>query len=268
MELVLLQSVSFWHETRLINTTVNYLVKLMINNYSWFNPSHTINANTQPSGDFSSQVVGDKQSTNIIDKNNETVVVTQKNLHLSSRSEKLNALSNEFFKSGSFTSADVNALVERTYELGFISKNEYLKLSENSVPEEIDNKIDKTSTTTLIDYINEFKERLDKLDDKELEQASPEEKESLGAMKQALNSAKRILSDVEEAKLLPNFKSDLKDTILIFKDIISSQAFNTMALEDKVNLTNITKTLEIVDQLSPQRLNNKKVNQYIDISLK
>ncbi|NQZ79380.1 MAG: hypothetical protein HRT52_00015 [Colwellia sp.] len=240
----------------------------MINNYTLFNSNHTANTNTRPSSDFSNQVVGEKQSSNSIDKNNATVVAPQKNLHLSSRAEKLNALSNEFFKGGALTVIDVNALVERTYELGFISKNDYLKLSENSVSNETDNKIEKTSSTTLIDYINEFKERLDKLDDKELEQATPEEKESLVAMIKSLNSAQRILSDVEEAKRLPNFKSDLKETILIFKDIISSQAFNTMALDDKVNLTNITKTLEIVDQLSPQRLNNKKVDQYIEISLK
>ena len=240
----------------------------MINNYSLFNANHTANTNTRTSNDFSNQVVGEKHSSNTIDRNDTTAVVPQINLHLSSRAEKLNALSNEFFKGSSLTAVDVNSLVERTYELGFISKNEYLKLSENTVSEEVDNRIEKTSTATLIDYINEFKERLDKLDNEVLEQASLEERDSLAAMKKSLDSAQSILSDVEEAKLLPNFKSDLEDTILIFKDIISSQAFNAMALDDKVNLTNITKTLEIVNQLSPQRLNNKKVNQYIDISLK
>ena len=189
----------------------------MINNNTWLNPTHTTSTNARTNSDYSSQVTNDKQSLNSFENSNTTAVVPQENLHLSSRAEKLNALSNEFFKSGALTAIDVNALVERTYELGFISKNEYLKLSENSVSEETGNKMEKTSTTTLIDYIYEFKERLDKLDDKELEQATPEEKESLAAMIKSLNSAQRILSDVEEAKRLPNFKSDLKETILIFK---------------------------------------------------
>jgi len=240
----------------------------MINNYSWFNPTQTTNTNTRPSNDLTSQVIDGQQSSQVIEKNSASEGSPQKNLHLSSRAEKLSALSNEFFKGGKFTTADVNALIERTYEFGFISKAEYLKLSENTVTDETNVQPEKTSTTTLIDYINQFKERLDDLDEQELEQSSPEELESLVAMKKALTSAKSILTDVEQAKQLPNFKTDLQDTIVIFKEIISSEAFNTMTLEDKVNLTNVAKTLEIVDQLSPQRLNNKKVNQYIDISLK
>ncbi|MFT5755963.1 MAG: hypothetical protein ACI9LM_000675 [Alteromonadaceae bacterium] len=240
----------------------------MINNKPWFNPIYTTNTNARTHSDLSSQAIDGQQSSTAVDKNNSPETSPQKNLHLSSRAEKLSALSNEFFKSGALTSADVDSLVERTYEFGFISKAEYLKLSENSVTDEVNTQPEKTSTLTLIDYISIFKERLDNLDDQELEQASPEEKESLAAMKKALTSAQSILTDVEQAKLLPTFKTDLQDTITIFKDIIASDAFNTMALDDKVNLTNIAKTLDIVDQLSPQRLNNKKVNQYIDISLK
>jgi hypothetical protein len=240
----------------------------MINNYSWFNPTNTTNTSTRPSNDVSGQVIDGQQSSLPSDKNTTSETSSQKNLHLSSRAEKLSALSNEFFKGNGFTAADVNSLVERTYEFGFISKAEYLKLSEGTATDETNVKPETTSTTTLIDYISKFKERLDDLDDKEFEQASPEEQESLLAMKKALTSAQGILTDVEQAKLLPNFKADLQETIVIFKDIISSEAFNTMELDDKVNLTNVTKTLEIIDQLSPQRLNNKKVNEYIDISLK
>jgi hypothetical protein len=240
----------------------------MINNYSWFNPTNTTNTTTRPSSDVSSQVIDGQKSPLPVDKHSASEASPQKNLHLSSRAEKLSALSNEFFKGNAFTAADVSSLIERTYEFGFISKEEYLNLSENKLSDEISDQPEKTSTTTLLDYINKFKERLDDLDDEEFEQASPEEQESLVVMKKALSSAQSILNDVEQAKLLPNFKADLQETMVIFKDIISSEAFNTMELDDKVNLTNVTKTLEIIDQLSPQRLNNKKVNEYIDISLK
>jgi len=237
----------------------------MINN-TWFNPAPTVY--TPPSSDLSGQVIDEKKSSSSVDDNHMAADSSQKSVHLSNRAEKLSALSNEFFQGGTLASQDVDALIERTYEYGFISKSEYLKLSENSASETVNNQADKTSTTSLIDYINEFKERLNNLDETEFEQATPEEKESLTAMKKALDSAQSILSDIEQAKLSPNFKTDLQDTIIIFKDIINSEAFATMELDDKVNLTNVEKTLEIIDTLSPQRLTNKKVNQYIDISLK
>ena len=75
-----------------------------------------------------------------------------------------------------------------------------------------------------------------------------------------------IISDVEEAKRESDFKESLQATLSTLKDTVEVPAFEKIPLDDKVGLSKVYQTLEIVDQLSPQRLNNAKLNKYIDLS--
>jgi len=50
----------------------------------------------------------------------EVVSSTNENLFLSSRAQKINVISREFFSGGAMNFNDVNALKERAYELGLI----------------------------------------------------------------------------------------------------------------------------------------------------
>ena len=77
-----------------------------------------------------------------------------------------------------------------------------------------------------------------------------------------------MLSNIEEQKLQPDFQSTLKSTLALLNETISDPSFESLPLEDKVGLSKVHQTLEIVDRLSPQRLNNDKVNQYIKLAFK
>lgn len=211
----------------------------------------------------------------------ETQKTGGQHLYLSSKAQKLNALTDEFFSGKGISSFDVDALVERVYQYGLISKSEYSGLSDKNATNV--NAIgsgqpsEKISTQTLVDFIDDFQQRLEHSEDDDevssdttTEQAEQveEENQALTDLKTALEQAKTILSDVELAKQSPDFKQNITQTIDTFKGIITTTAFEKMSLDDKVSLSNVEKTLEIIDKISPSRLSNSKVNQYMNISLK
>ena len=66
-------------------------------------------------------------------KEKTSAVGAGENLILSSRSQKLNAISNEFFSQGNFTQIDSTALIERVHEYGLMNDDEYEQLTSNSL---------------------------------------------------------------------------------------------------------------------------------------
>ena len=160
-----------------------------------------------------------------------SVTTNQNSLYLSSRSQKINALSKEFFSGDSLKFDDVESLGLTEYMGDLITR---LQADENN----------------------------DASDPESEEQRS----ETLSILIKALESAKAIISDVEEAKRETDFKESLQATLSTLKDTVENPAFEKIPLDDKVGLSKVYQTLEIVDQLSPQRLNNAKLNKYIDLS--
>ncbi|MGB0898902.1 MAG: hypothetical protein ACPGSN_06595 [Psychrobium sp.] len=55
------------------------------------------------------------------------------NLNLSSRSQKLQAISEQFFSHGNFSQIDTKALIEKVHEYGLISDDEYKSLGKEFV---------------------------------------------------------------------------------------------------------------------------------------
>jgi len=166
----------------------------------------------------------------------------QNSLYLSSKSQKINSISKEFFSGNSLDFIDVEKLKERVYQLGLISKDEYSKLTKDSSSIDANSVANDNSTVGLTNFI--------------------------GDLITALKSAKSIISNVEDAKRETDFKATLHATIATLKTTIEDPTFDKVPLDDKVGLSKVYQTLEIVDQLSPQRLNNEKINKYIDLSFK
>ena len=234
----------------------------MINNISTY--SALINTGLTTTNNSEVESIIEQHKASNADKIT-TTAVDQSNLYLSSRAQKINAISQEFFSGDTFNFNDVESLKERVYQLGLISKNQYTALTNSSTEPSAQSE---NSTLGLTNFIDNLLERLQSDDDAQSNESEPaQESEALTALIEALEAAKEIISNVDDAKRDTNFKSTLNETLSLLKQTIEAPTFEQIPLDDKVGLTKVYQTLEIVDQLSPQRLNNEKLNKYIDLSL-
>ena len=237
----------------------------MLNNInSYSSLINTPSTNTSTS-EIDSIIAQHKESTA---EQTASVTTNQNSLYLSSRAQKINALSKEFFSGDSLKFDDVESLKERVYQLGLISKDEYAKLTNTSSDIDTNTPNTDNSTLGLTEYMGDLITRLqaDENNDASDPESEEQRSETLSILIKALESAKAIISDVEEAKRETDFKESLQATLSTLKDTVENPAFEKIPLDDKVGLSKVYQTLEIVDQLSPQRLNNAKLNKYIDLS--
>jgi hypothetical protein len=215
----------------------------------------------------------------IIAENQQTARTTEQtgqdsaNLYLSSRAQKIDTLSREFFTQGTLSFDDIDLLKERVYQLGLISKEDYSRLTETGFSDQDLATEDELPNQTLVSFIGEFLARIEETEashddnaDVEIDEENiTEESEIITLLKDALLTAKTILSDVEKAKIGPDFKESLANTLMLLKDTINADSFAEISLDDRVGFTKIYQALDIVDKISPQRLNNEKLNRYIEI---
>jgi len=242
----------------------------MINNINTY--SNLFNASSSAStttSEIDEIIATNKQETITTEQASES----NSNLFLSSRAQKVDSLSREFLSQGGLTFDNIDVFKERAYELGLISKQDYSRLAEtdsavSDASEVADNALPNQS---LVSYISDFLVRLDEPDPIEAnssdEENSEEDSGALTALKEALSTAKTILDDVELAKVDPDFKESLTSTLALLKETIDSDSFDKIPLDDRVGLTEVYKAIDIIDKISPQRLNNDKLNQYIKIGL-
>lgn len=244
----------------------------MINNInlfnSLFNTGAALSSNTSEVDEI---VAAHKQdvSTNVQDTPNNS-----SNLYLSTRAQKISSLSNEFFGQGGLNFDDVDSLKERVYQLGLISKEEYAHLTHTQLSDEELAASKDVSSQNVASFIGNFLERLNaanvdevaNADNTDNDKKTDEESETLTALKSVLSQAKTILIDVEEAKKDPKFKESLTSSLSLLKEVINTNAFEIMPLDDKVGLSKVYQALEIVDKISPQRLTNDKLNRYMQVA--
>ncbi|TMM47914.1 hypothetical protein [Colwellia ponticola] len=243
----------------------------MINNLGLYN-SATVNNTVSQKDTAEVTAVTVKDTTNVI--KSETSTGVDNSIYLSSRAQKINVISTEFFSGAQLSFDDIDALKEKLYQFGLISKGDYDNLTGSKV--NASEAQASTSTTTLTSFLGDFIERLnsDETDDNTNTESdtdtddSANGSETIKVLTAALTSAKAMLSNIEEQKLQPDFQSTLKSTLALLNETISDPSFESLPLEDKVGLSKVHQTLEIVDRLSPQRLNNDKVNQYIKLAFK
>ncbi len=245
----------------------------MINNINSYNSLVNTASTTAGKSEIDSIIEKHKESS--AEKVAETKT-SQNNLYLSSRAQKINAISKEFFTGDALNFNDVEALKERVYQLGLISKNDYAKLTKSSAENDATSSKSENSTLGLTNFIGDLLARLQTNESESAESNSTETEtetededersKALSSLIKTLEAAKSIISNIEEAKNQANFKSTLQETLSTLKAAIEAPSFEKIPLDDKRGLGKVYQTLEIVDQLSPQRLNNEKINKYLDLS--
>ncbi|GHE86448.1 hypothetical protein [Thalassotalea profundi] len=237
----------------------------MINNINTY--SNLFNASSTSTSEVDAVIAEHKQSTAVVEQE----ISHSTNLYLSSRAQKINSISQEFFSGGSLSVENIDSLKERVYQLGLISKQEYASLTNTELSEKELAAAEALPNQNIANFIGDFLTRLDETDAGKIEKSEIdeplEESETLILLKSTLLTAKDILSDVEQAKTNSNFKESLASTLSFLQETISADAFEKMPLDDKVGLSKTYQALEIVDKISPQRLSNDKLNRYLEVSL-
>lgn len=244
----------------------------MINNLGLYSTEYTNNSTVAQKNTPEIQAIIEQHAENSV-KSESSAGIATNNLFLSSRAQKINAISSEFFSGAQLTLDDVGKLKEKLYQFGLISEGDFAALTGGRVNEENSEASEKMSTTSLTSFIGDFLERLN-AEDAEEENKDTEgedvvtESETVVALTGALNTAKEILANVEEQKHKSDFKSSLQGALALLKETINDKSFAGLPLDDQIGLSKVQQALEIVDHLSPQRLNNNKVNQYIALSFR
>lgn len=242
----------------------------MINNIALFNPTFNTNSTDLSNTSKIDEIITAHKKD--ISVNEKEINNNDSNLYLSTRAQKINSLSNEFFNRGGMNFDDIDLLKERAYQLGLLSKEEYAHLTHTELSEEELKASQDLSSQNIANFIGSFLERLDETDINEDANVSGtesnEENQTLTTLKNTLLRAKEILADIEEAKKDPKFKESLMDSISSLKEIINTNAFNILPIDDKVGLSKAYQSLEIVNKISPMRLSNAKLNLYMQVAFK
>jgi hypothetical protein len=238
----------------------------MINNINSYNGNYNINSSSSSSSSEVDKIIEEHKKSSVT--TGDAVSNVSENLYLSSRAKKINAISTEFFNNGAISFNDVDALKERAYQLGLISKQEYAHLNDSGAAVKDISLNEEISSQTLANFASDFVERLDATDVDVTESESESETDSqiLLALKEAFTAASKILSDVDTAKNSPDFKESLAATLSSIRETINSDSFDIIPLDDKVAMTKVYQALEIVDKMSESRLSNAKINRYIQVS--
>ena len=218
------------------------------------NTSSTLNNNQQVAD--ASQVA----AINNVSTEKTTEAGAGESLKLSTRSQKLHAISEEFFSQNNFTSVDTTALTQRVHEYGLINDNEYSTLANSSWFNQLeDNDETENEERSLLDHLQQVKSKLD-------ESSESAEGSDNSIVSEGLAYAITILSDVETAKLSPTFKEDMNNAIAQLSILSESDAFASLSVTEQDAIESSAATLGIIDTISPQRLSNPFINRYIEFS--
>lgn len=194
----------------------------------------------------------------------ETNTSSQANIHLSTRAQKINIISSEFFGGGGPNFEQLEQLKKRVYQAGLISKQEYAHLTKTEVANDKAAPTSKTSTTTVSNYIDDLITRLNKDDKAKKDNNEPvEESKTIIELKKTLATAKTIIADVDKAKTSDKFKETLTQSLAFLNETISAKEFRSLPIDDQRGLTKVYQTLKIVDKLSPGRLTDDRLNHYL-----
>jgi hypothetical protein len=238
----------------------------MINNINLFN--NLFNAGSAASSGTSKvdEIVAAHKEEALANKQDKSS--GNSHLYLSTRAQKIHSLSNEFFGQGGLNLNDIDSLKERAYELGLISKQEYSNLTKNELIKDVSEDISELPSQNITHFIDDFLHRIDNTgSDAASNDGKPEEEsETLAGLISALSQAKEVLSDVNEAKKDVKFKESLISSLSFLKEVINSEEFEMIPLDDRGGLSKVYQALEIVDKISPQRLSNDKLNRYMQVA--
>lgn len=213
------------------------------------------NPNVTTTGTKSGSVNQTEQSKVETEKKN-SVKLEGSEIVVSSRAQKLKALAQEFF-AGGVASTDINALKERAFEYGLISRNQFNSLTKST--SSVDTTKQEKTSQSLADELNKVQAEIEKRN-----KALPEDKrQDTSSVTDVLKRAASILKDPEEAITNEQFKTQIAAAIKDLKGIIDSDTFGNLPLNERVSITNSASALSVIETLAPRNLSNDKLNKYL-----
>lgn len=230
----------------------------MINGLSQYSSVFNNNAGSAPLASSSVEGIIEEHKKNVNAEAPNTNSA-QTNIHLSSKAQKIQMISTEFFGGSGPNFNQLEQLKARVYQAGLISKEEYAQLTKQPLSNDELSKTHEKSTLGITDYIDDLVTRLNK-NDKDNAQT---ESKTITELKLTLSSAKTIISDIDNAKTSTTFQEELAKIKSFLNDTIRAEEFSALPLDDQIGLTKVHQTLEIVDNITPKRLTNNKLNQYL-----
>jgi len=169
---------------------------------------------------------------------------------LSSRSQKLAAITGEFFSGKDLTQLDIGELSQRLGEYGLITSEQHAKLNSSL---KSNNANAHQPSQKLSSFLNNFSN-------------SAQGKALDESLTTSLDNAGHILKNVNKAKEDENFSHILNQTISEFDKFLTSEEFKELTPADQQSFKTVTSALNIVDQITPKNLNNKQLNSYLSIA--
>lgn len=213
-----------------------------------------VNTASLSSQSTNSSSVSQTEQGKLEDSNKKSGRLEGSDIVVSSRAQKLQALSSEFF-AGGVSSTDINALKERAYEYGLITQRQFDSLgTSSSVVLNEDN-----TTQSLADELNKVKLQIEKRN----KEVPEDERQDVSSVTNVLTNAATILSDPEEAITNEQFKQQIASSIKELNDIIESDTFGNLPLSERVSITNSASALSVIESLAPRNLTNDKLNKYL-----
>lgn len=219
---------------------------------------YNVLANTnQALGNKNDQVAATQKAAQVNDVSNDKTseAGAGENLKLSSRAQKLQAISDEFFTHGNFTQIDTKKLINKVHEYGLISDKEFDSLSSSALFKKNDKVSEKDEPKSLVDYLQNVKTAVNKSDSIENVELSA-----------GLAKAMTILSDVEKSKSSNSFKQDINSSISSLDKLMKSESFGKLDENYQDAIEGSAAALEVIDKISPNRLSNPFINRYLDFA--
>ena len=170
-------------------------------------------------------------------------------INVSTRAEKLNLLSEEFFSRGTIQLKELPALVERLEEYGFISADDARGLENNLGVSDNSEEGETNETAAVIDSL------IDML---------AKEEGNTGVVT-ALGNAKSIIESIDRPQS-PISKAELSQSISEIETFLGSDRSESLTNGEKQQLAQLGMIMKISDQFQQDQLSTNSINHYLSNS--
>jgi len=174
---------------------------------------------------------------------------TAEDISISTRAQKLQKLSKEFFPSGPQSLKITPQFIQRLQEFGFISASQ----AENLNPQVTSSETE--SGTKTVGELKAFTETL----------GSKLKKESPGhSLIDVLEKSQEVLGGFDKTLASPK-ETNYSSLINTLTEFVNSPDTNTLSQSDKNGLKTLAITISIADKLGSAESTTKEINQYLSI---
>lgn len=174
---------------------------------------------------------------------------SRKETSISTRAEKLQKLSKEFFPSGPQSLEITPQFIQRLQEYGFISVSQAEKLSPQLKLSEAQ------SGTKTVAQLEAFTDTLSS----KLKKVAPE-----SGLIGLLKESKSVLENFDKA-LTSTQQTNHSNLISKLSEFAQTSDTSTLSQSDKNGLKTLAITISLADKLGPAQSSTKEINQYLSI---